>query len=293
MRAVGALRAPSARGCRAGRAEAEHLVGSYQLVRSMLRRDDLDTFRRSKGARALRDPYLTRLTHSPRDITLIDGDDHTRFHQKGLACYHERTASDGARLASVQIVHHVIDRFAPKGRAELATEFAAEVPIRVTASVLGLPWEDDDWINSTRAFLDAKEEYLDALLDPRENREEIGRELRLLTAYGTVERLKALRRASARRQRSGRQSDQHVCAGWPRHISRLGNGRHACRHPDRLLRREQDHLVCGGERVLTCAVDAPGASGRPACRGARPLASAFVEESLRILGVTHFQNRDG
>ncbi len=40
------------------------------------------------------------------------------------------------------VVHELIDRFAPRGRAELAREFTFAFPVQVIARIMGLPRED-------------------------------------------------------------------------------------------------------------------------------------------------------
>src|SRR5437588_11954631 len=40
------------------------------------------------------------------------------------------------------VVHELIDRFAPRGRAELARDFTFAFPVQVIARIMGLPRED-------------------------------------------------------------------------------------------------------------------------------------------------------
>lgn len=264
------------------------LVGSYDLVRSTLRRDDR-AFRRPKGALALADPYLAGLTRSPRDITLIYGEDHTRFHRWWQAVLSRENCSQWRATRIRPIVHAVIDRFADRGHAELRSEFAVQVPIRVIASILGLPWEDDDWIESCRAFLEAKSEYLFALFDPPEDLEEIGRR-----AVAVTDELTERLRPFAERALDGRDLGDDLISMYAQDGPTI--------FPDWGM----DDMIAGiltaffaGSDTTTYGVsngvylllkhpelqDALRAGGDAAV-------AAFVEEALRILAVAHFQNLD-
>jgi cytochrome P450 len=41
------------------------------------------------------------------------------------------------------IVSYTIDRLAGRGRADLASDFADQIPPRVLMSLFGMPWQDD------------------------------------------------------------------------------------------------------------------------------------------------------
>jgi cytochrome P450 len=264
------------------------LIGSYDLVRSTLRRDD-KAFRRPKGAQAMADPYLLQLTRCPRDITLLYGEDHTRFHRWWQAVLSRSTCERWRPTRIRPIVHAIIDRFAERGHAELRSEFAVQVPIRVIASVLGLPWEDDEWIESCRAFLDAKSEYLLAVFDPPENMEEIGRRAVAVTDE-LAERLKPY----AERALAGKDLGDDLISMYAK------DG------PDIFPDWGMDDMMAGILTAFFAGSDTTtyGVSNgiyllltRPELQdelraGGQEAVAAFVEEALRILAVAHFQSLD-
>ena len=82
------------------------------------------------------------------------------------------------------VVHELIDRFAPRGRAELAREFTFAFPVQVIARIMGLPREDYlrfqrlsiellnvvyDWDRGTAASASLKAYLTEILADRRRN----------------------------------------------------------------------------------------------------------------------------
>jgi len=82
------------------------------------------------------------------------------------------------------VVHELIDRFAPRGRAELAREFTFAFPVQVIARIMGLPQEDYlrfqrlsiellnvvyDWDRGTAASASLKAYLTEILADRRRN----------------------------------------------------------------------------------------------------------------------------
>ena len=82
------------------------------------------------------------------------------------------------------VVHELIDRFAPRGRAELAREFTFAFPVQVIARIMGLPQEDYlrfqrlsiellnvvyDWDRGTAASASLKAYLAEILADRRRN----------------------------------------------------------------------------------------------------------------------------
>jgi cytochrome P450 len=51
------------------------------------------------------------------------------------------------------VVHELIDRFAPRGYADLVREFTFAFPVQVIARLMGLPREDYEYFGEIFAFL--------------------------------------------------------------------------------------------------------------------------------------------
>ncbi|WP_342723860.1 cytochrome P450 [Bradyrhizobium sp. B097] len=76
-------------------------------------------------------------------VSSLVGEEHARmrrFYLKLLSPAHMPAYRVGHVLPAV---NHLIDLFAGKGSAELASQLAFEVPNRVMGSLFGLPWKDD------------------------------------------------------------------------------------------------------------------------------------------------------
>jgi cytochrome P450 len=149
------------------------LLGSYDVVRETLRQDTR-RFTKEMGEWAANDPAFLATKGSLRDITLLHGRPHTLFHRWWLQMVSPTTVEDWRETRIRPVVERIIDRFAVRGRAELVDELAEQVPMRVIASLLGLPWEDDEWLESCRAYMDARMSYLEAIESQAANRAEVG-----------------------------------------------------------------------------------------------------------------------
>jgi cytochrome P450 len=78
-----------------------------------------------------------------RTLFMIEGDAHRRLYGK-IAQFFTKAVIDDYRVRFIRpLVEARLDRVAPLGRAELAEEFAQEIPVRVIGSMLGVPWQDE------------------------------------------------------------------------------------------------------------------------------------------------------
>ena len=134
------------------------LVTSYDACKHLLRNDKV----------LFRHPYADIADDALREIeglrsrNLLHGEEHARHHRWFLHHF-STTVVDAWRSTFIgPALDGLIDRFAARGRAELADELAERFSVRVIAAVMGLPWEDDAWIEHCKELLDAKLRYLDA-----------------------------------------------------------------------------------------------------------------------------------
>jgi cytochrome P450 len=72
----------------------------------------------------------------------MDDPEHRTHRNLVSAAFRERSVSRWEEEFVAPIVNELIDRFAPRGRAELVRELTFEFPVRVIARILGLPEED-------------------------------------------------------------------------------------------------------------------------------------------------------
>jgi cytochrome P450 len=270
------------------------LIGSYDLVRSTLRQDE-KVFRRPKGDRARNDPYLAALQRSPRDITLIYGEDHQRFHRWWYQALSHTNCERWRPTRIRPVVDAVISRFVGRGRADLSSEFAVQVPIRVIASILGLPWEDDEWIESGRAYMQSRMDYQEAcyraevLQSPPPDIVEIGQR-----AAGTANEFGERLVPFVARALAGTHLDDDLISMYAK------DG------PDIFPDWGMDDMVAGIFTAFAAGSDTTShgvANGvyllvtRPELQeelraGGDAAFAGFVEEALRILGVAHIGTLD-
>jgi cytochrome P450 len=149
------------------------LIGSYDLVRSTLQQDGR-TLRWPRSDHLKEDPVVLALTHTPRAISSLHGEAHKRFHLWWLRAFSRSNVERWRATRIRPVVHAAIDRFGEGGRAELVTEFAEVVPIRAIASVLGLPWQDDDFLAKCGTYMRTRSEYRDACVRRRADVDEVG-----------------------------------------------------------------------------------------------------------------------
>ena len=65
------------------------------------------------------------------------------------------------------VVDRVIDEFAGDGKAELYSQLARRAPIRVISRIMGLPWQDDAWVDQCRDQMNALSTFFNNVDDPQ------------------------------------------------------------------------------------------------------------------------------
>jgi len=131
---------------------------TYAACREMFRYDQVtlvraDTLVGGQGYEQL---------HGKRHITLLQGPVHRRFHRWWVGAMSPKVSEKWR----VDVVRPIIQRYIAGVRAnsesELMEDFARKVTIRVIAAVMGLPWEDDSWIQNCRQHMDGISDYINA-----------------------------------------------------------------------------------------------------------------------------------
>lgn len=95
----------------------------------------------------------------PRGLLLLQGEPHRQlyisvrkfFSPKVVAAYRERLV--------LPIIEDRLARILPTSRAELAHDFAEQIPVRVIAGILGLDWRDDGLIQNCWDWVDAYQRH--------------------------------------------------------------------------------------------------------------------------------------
>ena len=111
----------------------------------------------------MRSEVLDVIEGGERSLKYLDGDEHSRFHRWLVRTFSPNQVELWKASFIEPIVSGLLDDFAHDGQAELTSQFARAIPIRVIAAILGLPWEDASWLSNCQALLDQRLEFVEAL----------------------------------------------------------------------------------------------------------------------------------
>ena len=223
------------------------------------------------------------LIQGKRSLKLLTGDEHRRVHAWWLRQF-TIPALEPMRVAGIRpTVHRLLDRFAARGSAELVKDFASQLPIRAIAVVLGLPWEDDQWIANVFAAMKPLEDFFNYAI--------IGDPEHIARAKDATLKLHEILRPFAEARRDGT-GDDMISRMWRDGASLLPDW-----DIDDVLSQARHMLFAGAETTAHTIASAsylmlttPGlreqlvAGGDPAVRN-------FVEEVLRLYGPVHYRSR--
>ena len=143
-------------------------------------REDWMVFRYEDCSRVLRAAGTFSSTGYADTIGLVFGrtmlemdDPEHRAHRNLVAhAFREQSLARWKPDVIAPVCHELIDRFAPRGRAELVSELTSHFPVRVIARILGLPDEDfgqfHRWANDLFGVATNPERGLRASADLRE-----------------------------------------------------------------------------------------------------------------------------
>jgi cytochrome P450 len=129
---------------------------------------DEETFPRLLPEEIVSDPKYVRTVAIP---FALRGEDRLQHHKWWLSIFSPSALRSYRAGVISDVVAATIDRFADRGRADLIHEYAEPLADRVIAGVLGLPWQDDDWMAELRHNFDLVEKYKSSIyLKPEESR---------------------------------------------------------------------------------------------------------------------------
>jgi cytochrome P450 len=155
------------------------LVSSYELVMEVARKDE-ELFERNYVPREGR----SQLGMTPEEwvwfmsggstkagLSMQTGSDHEHKHRWFMQSFSPRVLKQWRETLFRPICEQEIARFAGAGRAELAGDYAAKVTPRVMAGMLGLPHDDEEWLDHVVGLFGARlalkqRHSFDAAADP-------------------------------------------------------------------------------------------------------------------------------
>jgi cytochrome P450 len=124
------------------------LASSYEACKEAYRVDQVSLTKAEQHDNV----FMTQLYGGSRPVTALFGDEHRRMHHWWLGQLSPTRLAEQRENIVRPIVHDMVDRFIEEGRADLASDFSDQIPVRVTAALCGLPWDDDDWIGELHAL---------------------------------------------------------------------------------------------------------------------------------------------
>ena len=156
----------------------------------------------------------------------------------------------------------------------------------VIGAVMGLPWQDDDWLEHVLGLVMTRLELIQRQADSGSDQDFVARGL---AASERADRDSAAVRARAP-VRLGRRHDQQALGRRTQHLRRrLRRVGHPRQCQDHVRRRRQEHCLRDLERPLPLARTSEP-PGRLRLSGSKSV-ERFVEESLRLFGPVVFRPR--
>jgi len=117
------------------------LVTSYELCRDIEMHEELYRHPYADASPELVEIKSVKGGH--RNITVSQGEDHTKIHKWLLGLFVPRTVEQYRGQHIRPIITGLIDRFVDKGKIELTAAYSDQIPPRVLMSLFAMPWDDE------------------------------------------------------------------------------------------------------------------------------------------------------
>jgi cytochrome P450 len=134
------------------------LVTSYDELREVMRQDKKLV---RHAVADIPDDALHTISGGKRSRLLLHGPEHAAHHRWFVHRFTYTLVDQWRETLLRPIADKLLDQVAASGQVEILRDYSDKFSIRVIAAVMGLPWEDDDWINYCKGLLDRKQRYLD------------------------------------------------------------------------------------------------------------------------------------
>ena len=134
------------------------LVVSYPLVREVMRQDNKLV---QHTAASNKDEVFRTIVGGSRSRHFANREAHSRHHRWFVHRFTYGVVDEWRETLLRPILDRILDPIIPHGRIEFLTDISDKFSVRVIAAVMGLPWEDDEWIQHCKRLLDRKQRYID------------------------------------------------------------------------------------------------------------------------------------
>lgn len=143
------------------------IAAGYSAASNVL--TDEETFPRFLPEEIVTDPKYVRTVATP---SFLLGEERVKHHKWWLQLFNAKELARYRRDIVSGVVSATIDEFAGNGTVNLISEFTEPVADRVIAAVLGLPWQDAEWMAELRHNFDLTERYKESIyLKPAESKQ--------------------------------------------------------------------------------------------------------------------------
>lgn len=219
-----------------------------------------------------------------RGISVLIGEEHRKRRRFFMTLLTSKSVASYTEHQVLPVINFLMDRIVSKGtgRADLAKDLADELPPRVIAALLGMPWDDDELVGRIR---DLHEELMDAMGDGYRTEEILQR------ALVVSEEINQMLLPYVRMRRENPKKDL-VSRLWleaPKYVGELTEADVVSMGRD-LFIAGADTTVHGIANVLYLALTDP-AVGQALETQSEENFSATVEEAMRLYGSVMYRYR--
>ncbi len=141
------------------------LVASLDAVKHVMRHDE-NIFRHP--FKDMNEEVFLAISGAWRDIKFLSGEEHTRMHRWYLQALSQRNVARWREQLIVPVIDATIARFMGHERVALHREFSTRLPLRVLASLVGLPWQDEAWIAHVQSLMEHISHFYDQMFKASE-----------------------------------------------------------------------------------------------------------------------------
>jgi cytochrome P450 len=253
------------------------VVSTYDLVKEVLRGDD-NLCRHMDFDNA---EVVSGVIGNPRHMSFITGDEHRRMHQWWIKLFSPAQAARYQETVVKPIVTATFDRLVSRSDIDITADVATRIPPRVIAAVLGLPWEDDAWIARMVVLL----RRVGTFFDRRPSQGEIEADA-TSAAKEVAETLMPFVR-----ERASGEGDDAISFAWrelPKTLPDFSET-DVIGVVQTMFLGGTDTTARGIANAAYLLLTRPDIAEQ--VRTDMSLEAPFVEESLRLLGPSHFRSR--
>ncbi len=266
------------------------LVSSYEGCKEVARADDTKFFmperleERHTGS-------VAELFGGMRPIEQLQGEEHLRMHNWWIRAFAPNKMAEWRTRMIRPMVNEAIDQFITRGKADLLSEFAQRIPVRAISAVMGLPWQDDDWIAECKKLNEDAIAFRVRRIGRGNDGDTTTHDRLLKESIASSHRLNEILRPIVLERKNG-EGEDFISMMWRDGPKILENW---CEED--VLANVRFMFLAGSDTTQHAMSNcgyllATHPEIREAIKsGGEPKALSFVEEVLRLFGTVHFRSR--